>query len=49
VRVRAGDGLGMSATLPKYFPKFYYVKKRFTITSKYRHMHGVLNVDEIKN
>jgi hypothetical protein len=30
-------------------PKFYYAKRRFHITSKYRHMHGVLNVDEIKN
>jgi hypothetical protein len=34
---------------PKYFPKFYYAKRRFPITSKYRHMHAVLNVDEIKN
>jgi hypothetical protein len=33
----------------KYFPKFHYAKRRFSITSKYRHMHGVLNVDEIKN
>jgi hypothetical protein len=33
----------------KYFPKFHYAKRRFPITSKYRHMHGVLNVDEIKN
>jgi hypothetical protein len=30
-------------------PKFHYVKRRFLITSKYRQMHGVLNVDEIKN
>jgi hypothetical protein len=30
-------------------PKFYYAKRRFSITSKYRQMHGVLNVDEIKN
>jgi hypothetical protein len=34
---------------PKFFPKFYYAKRRFHITSKYRHMHGVLNIDEIKN
>jgi hypothetical protein len=34
---------------PKYFPKFHYAKIRFSITSKYRHMHEVLNVDEIKN
>jgi hypothetical protein len=33
----------------KFFLKFYYVKRRFYITSKYRYMHGVLNVDEIKN
>jgi hypothetical protein len=34
---------------PKYFPKFHYAKRRFFITSKCRHMYGVLNVDEIKN
>jgi hypothetical protein len=34
---------------PKYFPKFYYAKRRFFITSKCWHMHRVLNVDEIKN
>jgi hypothetical protein len=33
----------------KFFLKFYYVKRRFPITSKCRHMYGVLNVDEIKN
>jgi hypothetical protein len=33
----------------KFSPKFYYAKRRFPITSKYRQMHGVLNVDEIKN
>jgi hypothetical protein len=35
--------------VPQIHPKFYYAKRRFPITSKYRHMHGVLNVDEIKN
>jgi hypothetical protein len=30
-------------------PKFHYAKRRFTVTSKCRQMHGVLNVDEIKN
>jgi hypothetical protein len=30
-------------------PKFYYAKRRFPITSKYRQMHEVLNVDEIIN
>jgi hypothetical protein len=25
------------------------VKRRFSVTSKYQHMHEVLNVDEIKN
>jgi hypothetical protein len=34
---------------PKYFPKFYYAKRRFPITSKCRHIYEVLNVDEIKN
>jgi hypothetical protein len=34
---------------PKFSPKFYYAKRRFPITSKCRQMHGVLNVDEIKN
>jgi hypothetical protein len=29
--------------------KFYYAKKRFSVTSKCRHMHEVSNVDEIKN
>jgi hypothetical protein len=30
-------------------PKFHYAKRRFSITSKCRHIYGVLNVDEIKN
>jgi hypothetical protein len=34
---------------PKYFPKLHYAKRRFPVTSKYRHMYGVVNVDEIKN
>jgi hypothetical protein len=29
--------------------KFHYAKRRFPVTSKCRQMHGVLNVDEIKN
>jgi hypothetical protein len=33
----------------KFFPKFYCAKRRFLVTSKYRHMYRVLNVDEIKN
>jgi hypothetical protein len=33
----------------KFSPKFHYAKRRFSITSKCRHMHGVLNIDEIKN
>jgi hypothetical protein len=32
----------------KFIPKFHYVKRRFPITSKCRHMYGVLNVDKIK-
>jgi hypothetical protein len=31
------------------FPKFYYAKRRFPVISKYRQMHEILNVDEIKN
>jgi hypothetical protein len=34
---------------PSILPKFYYAKRRFSVTSKCRQMHGVLNVDEIKN
>jgi hypothetical protein len=33
----------------KFSPKFHYAKRKFFITSKYRHMHRILNVDEIKN
>jgi hypothetical protein len=36
-------------SVPKFFPKFHYAKRRFSITSKYRQMHVVLNVDKIKN
>jgi hypothetical protein len=35
--------------VPNFSPKFYYAKRRFFVTSKCRHMHEVLNVDEIKN
>ena len=28
---------------------WHYVKRRFFVTSNLRYMHGVLNVDEIKN
>jgi hypothetical protein len=34
--------------VPNSYPKFHYTKRRFSITSKCRHMHGVLNIDEIK-
>jgi hypothetical protein len=34
---------------PALLPKFYYEKKRFPVTSKYRHIYEVLNVDKIKN
>jgi hypothetical protein len=30
-------------------PKFYCAKRRFLLTSKCRHIYGVLNIDEIKN
>jgi hypothetical protein len=29
--------------------KKYYAEKRFSVTSNLRYMHGVLNIDEIKN
>jgi hypothetical protein len=32
----------------RFHPKFHYVKRRFIVTLKYRYMHGVLNIDEIK-
>jgi hypothetical protein len=35
--------------VPQFSPKFHYAKRRFPVTSKCRQMHGVLNVDEIKN
>jgi hypothetical protein len=35
--------------VPKSSSKFHYAKKRFPVTSKYRQMHRVLNIDEIKN
>jgi hypothetical protein len=35
--------------IPKFTSKFHYTKRKFIITSKYRHIFGVLNVDEIKN
>jgi hypothetical protein len=31
----------------KFHPQILLCKKRIPITSKYRHVHGVLNVDEI--
>jgi hypothetical protein len=34
---------------PKFQPQILLYKKKIPITSKYRHMHEVLNVDEIKN
>jgi hypothetical protein len=35
--------------VPPILPKFHYAKRRFPVISKCRQMHGVLNVDEIKN
>jgi hypothetical protein len=40
---------GFGLRFPNSPPKIHYAKRRFPITSKYRYMHGVLNVDEIKN
>jgi hypothetical protein len=50
---QAGETKRLLCLMPcldaKFSPKFHYAKRRFPITSKYRHMYGVLNVDEIKN
>ena len=35
--------------VPPNFQLWYYAKRRFPVTSNLRYMHGVLNVDEIKN
>jgi hypothetical protein len=35
--------------VPNFSPQLHYAKRRFPITSKCRQMHGVLNIDEIKN
>jgi hypothetical protein len=35
--------------LPKFSPKFHYIKRRFSVTSKCRHIYEILNIDEIKN
>jgi hypothetical protein len=34
--------------VPNSYPQFHYIKRRFSIASKCRHMHEVLNIDEIK-
>jgi hypothetical protein len=43
-----GGGFELRPCLDAKFPPKFYYAKRF-ITLKYRHMYGVLNVDEIKN
>jgi hypothetical protein len=35
--------------IPRFLLKFHYTKRRFPVTSKCRHIYGVLNIDEIKN
>jgi hypothetical protein len=35
--------------VPQFVPKFHYAKRKFPVTSKYRQMHRVLNIDEMKN
>jgi hypothetical protein len=49
VRLWYSTTLRTAAANAKFFSKFHYAKRRFSIISKYRHMYGVLNVDEIKN
>jgi hypothetical protein len=46
--VLAKNNIGL-VYIPEFTSKFYYAKRRFPITSKCRHIYGVLNVDEIKN
>jgi hypothetical protein len=48
VVIPTGQGLGPCLD-PKFHPKFHYAKRRFSVTSKCRHIYRVLNVDEIKN
>ena len=35
--------------VPPFFRIWHYAKRRFSVISNLRYMHGVLNVDEIKN
>jgi hypothetical protein len=47
---RADRGTSPGSRLVANFSlKFYCIKRRFPVISKYRHIHGVLNIDEIKN
>jgi hypothetical protein len=46
---RHGHGVRVQEKNADLTPKFHYAKRRFSITSKYRHIYGVLNIDEIKN
>jgi hypothetical protein len=41
------DTIRRLCSVPK--KKKYYTKKRFSVLSNLRYMHGVLNVDKIKN
>jgi hypothetical protein len=47
--VNGGGKKPSPCLVPQFFPKFHYAKRGFLITLKCRQMHGVLNVDEIKN
>jgi hypothetical protein len=42
------EGGGKHGLDTKFHNKFHYAKRKFVITSKYQHMHRVLNIDEIK-
>jgi hypothetical protein len=46
---RVGRGRAAHLARSLILLKFHYAKRRFPVTSKCRQMHGVLNVDEIKN
>jgi hypothetical protein len=45
----ADAGFLFSCLVPPILPKFHYAKRRFSVTLKCWQMHGVLNVDKIKN
>ena len=45
----SGEACVGACLVPPNSQLYHYVKRRFPVTSNLRYMHGVLNVDEIKN